>query len=217
MTDANAREDLVAAARMVAERGLSHGTTGNVSVRCADRILVTPTRSSLAKVAAADLASVDLEGKRIGAGVPSKEAFLHAAIYRARPEAGAVVHTHSLYATALSCLSGLEPEDALPPLTAYYAMRVRALPLVDYCAPGDPRLAELAGRVAEHHPVMLLSNHGPVVSAGSAAQAVEIVEEIEQAARIFLLLRHDRTAPLPDRERERLFARSQSTREELAS
>ena len=141
---------------------------------------------------------------------PSKEAFLHAAIYRSRPHAQAIVHTHSLYATAVSCLAGLDPADALPPLTAYYGMRVAALPLVDYCAPGDRRLADLAGEVARANAAMLLRNHGPVVAAATPAGAVDVAEEIEQMARISLLLHGQETAPLPEEERARLYARNES-------
>lgn len=204
------RQELVAAARAVASRGLSHGTTGNVSVRVGDQILVTPTRSSLATVAPEELALLDLDGNALTDAAPSKEAFLHAAIYRSRPKARAIVHTHSLYATAVSCLSGLDPADALPPLTAYYGMRVAALPLVDYCAPGDQRLADLAGDVAQANAAMLLRNHGPVVAETSLAGAVDVAEEIEQMARIFLLLQGQETAPLPEDERARLYARNEA-------
>ena len=200
-----AREDLVAAARSVADRGLSHGTTGNVSVRLAEHILVTPTRSSLATVEAEDLAMIDLDGRPLSEAQPSKEAFLHAAVYRNRPEARAIVHTHSLHATALSCLADLDPRDALPPLTAYYAMRVAALPLVDYCAPGDTRLADLAGQTARDNAAMLLRNHGPVVAAASLSAGVDTAEEIEHTARLFLLLHGQRLAPLEDHERSRLY------------
>lgn len=204
-----ARAELITAARAVAERGLSHGSTGNVSVRIDDRILVTPTRSSLASVTADELALLDLDGAPLTDAAPSKEAFLHAAIYRNRPQAGAIVHTHSLHAAAISCLGDLDPEDALPPLTAYYAMRVEALPLVDYCAPGDQRLADLAGDVARRHAAMLLRNHGPVVAAARPGSAVDVVEEIEQMAKITLLLQGRQTAPLPEKERARLHARTE--------
>lgn len=199
------REAVVAAARAAAARGLSHGSTGNISVRHDDRLLVTPTRSSLATVEARDLAMLDLQGRALTDAAPSKESFLHAAIYRSRPEARAIVHTHSLHATAISCLAGLDPADALPALTAYYAMRVRALPLVDYCAPGDQRLADMVGALARTHAAMLLRNHGPVVAAHTPAGAVDVAEEIEQTAKLFLLLRGQDTAPLAPEERARLY------------
>ncbi|MGC5617395.1 class II aldolase/adducin family protein [Georgenia sp. Z1491] len=204
-----ARDEVVAAARAVAARGLSHGSTGNVSVRHGERIIVTPTRSSLSTVEASELAVVDLDGRPLTDARPSKEAFLHAAVYRGRPTAGAVVHTHSLHATAVSCLGGLDPDDAMAPLTAYYAMRVVALPLVDYFAPGDERLADRAGEVARGDACMLLRNHGPVVAADRALAAVDVAEEIEHMARIVLLVGARETSPLTQDERERLYANNQ--------
>ena len=203
-----ARAELIDAARAVAARGLSHGSTGNVSVRIDERILVTPTRSSLATVTAKELALTDLHGTAQTDAAPSKEAFLHAAIYQNRPQTRAIVHTHSLHAAAVSCLADLDPEDVLPPLTAYYAMRVESLPLIEYCAPGDQRLADLAGAAARTHAALLLANHGPVVAAASPAAAVDVIEEIEQMATIVLLLQGRQTAPLPAAERARLHART---------
>lgn len=208
MTDQEqqARSDLATAAHTVARRGLSHGTTGNVSTRCGERFLVTPTRCSLETVLPEELALVDLGGQPSpGGALPSKEAYLHAAIYRNRPEAQAIVHTHSLHATAVSCLVDLDPADALPPLTAYYAMRVGALPLVDYCPPGDQRLAALAGEVAVSNAAMLLRNHGPVVAAGTLEAAVDSAEEIEHTAHLLLLLTGQVLAPLGHAERTRLY------------
>lgn len=206
----SACEELVRAARAVAQRHLSHGTTGNVSLRHEDSIVITPTRCELSSVRPDELAVLDLDGQPRTENVASKEAFLHTAVYRSRPEARAIVHTHSLHATAVACLADLDPQDALPPLTAYYAMRVEALPLVDYCAPGDQRLADLAGKVAATNAAMLLRNHGPVVAADTPAAAVDVAEEIEQTARLFLLLRGQELSPLTDDERRRLFTRSRS-------
>lgn len=207
------RDELIGMARSIAARGLSHGSTGNVSIRRGDEVVITPTGSSLATVEANDLAVLSLDdGRPRTDAAASKEAPLHLAVYRHRPEARAVAHTHSTYATALSCLSDVDAGDALPPLTAYYAMRVDALPLVDYCAPGDPRLAELAGTVARDHAAMLLRNHGPVVAATTPTASVDVIEEIEQTARIFLALAGQPIAPLPGEERARLFARAHPQR-----
>lgn len=205
MTDKGIREDLVLAARAVKERGLSHGTTGNVSVRVDDRVVITPTACDLATVRPEELAVVDLDGQPLNEVVPSKEAFLHLAVYRNRPGAGAIVHTHSLHATAVACLADLDVRDALPALTAYYAMRVEALPVVEYCAPGDRRLADLAGTVARSNAAMLLRNHGPVVAAASVRAALDVAEEIEQTAQLYLMLQHRSVAALDTAERRRLF------------
>ncbi|MEV4082603.1 class II aldolase/adducin family protein, partial [Nonomuraea fuscirosea] len=115
------RAEIIAAARSLFQRGLTHGSTGNLSVRVGEHLLVTPTGSSLGTVEADELSLIDTAaGAHVSGPRPSKEAFLHAAMLRARPEANAVVHTHSTYAAAVSCLDGLDPDDALPPLTAYF-------------------------------------------------------------------------------------------------
>lgn len=180
---------IVEAARSLFARGLTHGRTGNLSVRTPDGILVTPTGSSLGTVEARDLSLVDDRGRHLAGPAPSKEAFLHAAVLRARPAAHAVVHTHSTHSAAVSCLSGLDPSNALPPLTAYYAMRVGRLPLLPYHAPGDASLAALAEATAATRHALLLSNHGPVVAGASLAEAMDALEELEETARLFLLLR----------------------------
>lgn len=198
MTDdeAAARQAIVRAARSLFDRRLTHGSTGNISVRVGDRILITPTGSSLGTVEADDLAVIDEQGRHRDGPRPSKEAFLHAALLRTRPGDAAVVHTHSTHAAAVSCLDGLDPENALPALTAYYAMRIGALPLLPYHAPGDTALTghvEAAGR--DRH-ALLLANHGPVVSAPTLAAATDAVEELEETARLFFLLAGHPTRPL---------------------
>lgn len=195
--EAVARDELVAAARSLFTRGLTHGSTGNLSRRIDDRVLVTPTGSSLGTVQQDDLSVVDLHGRHLGGGRPSKEAFLHAAMLRARPDATAVVHTHSTHAAAVSCLDGLDPENAIPPLTAYFGMRIGRLPLVPFHAPGDAALEPLAERLAADHHALLLSNHGPVVAGTTLSAALDAIEELEETARIYLLLR-GRTVRLAD-------------------
>ncbi|MDI2027700.1 aldolase [Saccharopolyspora sp. TS4A08] len=178
-------------------RGLTAGRTGNISVRDGDRVLLTPTGVSLG--ALAELSVLDTGGRHLGGPPPTKEAFLHLAFYRARPQTSAVVHTHSTHSAAVSCLAGLDPSNALPPLTAYYAMRVGSLPLLPYHAPGDTSLGALAEEEAREHHALLLANHGPIAAGGDLAAAADAVEEIEETARIFLLLRNTETAPLtPD-------------------
>lgn len=178
------------------ERGLTFGRTGNISVRLDDEILVTPTGSSLGRLEPDALSTIDTDGNHTGGARPSKEAFLHAAVYRARPDAGAVVHLHSTHSVAVSCLADLNAEDVLPPLTAYYVMRVGRLPLLPYHAPGDDSLESLAEKVATDNRAFLLANHGPVVAAPDLASAADAVEELEETARLFLLLRGQATRPL---------------------
>ncbi|MFF8572663.1 3-oxo-tetronate 4-phosphate decarboxylase [Streptomyces sp. NPDC015408] len=192
-----ARTLIVRTARSLFTRGLTHGSTGNLSVRLADgSLLLTPTGAGLGTVREADLSRTDLHGKHLDGPRPTKEAFLHAAFYRARPDAHAVVHLHSTHAAAVSCLDGVDPDNVLPPLTAYYAMRVGPLPLLPYHAPGDRSLEPLAERTARTHHAVLLANHGPVVAGASMEQAADTVEELEETAKLHLLLRGHSTRPL---------------------
>jgi ribulose-5-phosphate 4-epimerase/fuculose-1-phosphate aldolase len=194
-----ARTAIVAAARSIFNRSLTHGSTGNISMRVGDRILVTPTGSSLGTVEADQLSVIDLGGGHIEGAKPSKEAFLHAAVLRARPRDCAVVHTHSTYSAAVSCLAGLDADDAIPPITAYFAMRIGRLPLLPYHAPGDVSLESLAEQSAATHRALLLSNHGPVVSGESLTSAMDAIEELEETAKLFLLLHGHNIRPLsPD-------------------
>jgi len=191
-----ARDDIVAAARSLFSRSLTHGSTGNLSVRVGDRILVTPTGSSLGTVTADELSVIDLAGRHVDGAAPSKESFLHAAVLRARPTANAVVHTHSTYSAAVSCLADVDPANVLPPLTAYFAMRIGTLPLVPFHAPGDASLEPLAESLARDHLALLLANHGPVVAGVSLGAAMDALEELEETAKLFLLLQGHATRPL---------------------
>jgi ribulose-5-phosphate 4-epimerase/fuculose-1-phosphate aldolase len=184
-----AAEHLIRAARHLAARGLSPGSSGNLSVRVDDRILLTPTGSSLSRVEAGDLAEVLLADGSVGRGTPSKEYPLHLAVYRERPAARAVVHLHSPYATAIACL----PPDAaghapLPPFTPYRVMRLGDVPVAPFAPPGSRELAEGVRALAGRSPVILLAQHGPVVAGESIDAAVDLAEELETAAQLTLLL-----------------------------
>jgi ribulose-5-phosphate 4-epimerase/fuculose-1-phosphate aldolase len=189
VTEATLRERLCAVGRSLFERGLTAGSSGNLSVRLDDGLLVTPTNSSLGALDPARLSRLDAEGRPLSGDPPSKEAFLHRALYLARPKAGAVVHLHSTHAAAISCLDGLDPADCLPPLTPYFVMKIGRLPLVPYHRPGDPALADVIRGLAARHAAVLLSNHGPVVSGASLDDAGNAAEELEVTAKLFLLLR----------------------------
>ncbi|AVH94315.1 aldolase [Streptomyces sp. WAC00288] len=192
-----ARELIVRTARSLFTRGLTHGSTGNLSVRLADgTLLLTPTGSSLGDLTETDLSRTDVHGRHLDGPRPTKEAFLHAAFYRARPAAHAVVHLHSTHAAAVSCLAVPDTGDVLPPLTAYYAMRVGRLPLLPYHAPGDKALGPLAEHTARTHHAVLLANHGPVVAGTSLEQAADAIEELEETAKLHLLLQGHTTRPL---------------------
>ncbi len=194
-------------ARDLHRRGLTHGRTGNLAVRAGDAVLVTPTGVSLADVEADALSVVDLTGRHLDGPAPTKEAFLHVAVLRARPDAGAVVHTHSVYSAALSCLDGLDPEHPLPALTAYYAMRVGALRLLPYAAPGDPAATSAVEEAARHGGALLLRNHGPVVAGSDLDAALDALEELEHTAQLYFITHGHRTAPLGPTQVAALTAR----------
>lgn len=206
-TEERIRESMVAAARSLFSRGFTHGSTGNISVRQGERVYVTPTGSSLGTVEADDISVMDLEGVSISGPKPSKEAFLHVAMLRARPRDSAVVHTHSTYSAAVSCLAGLDPADAIPPLTAYFAMRVGRVQLLPYHAPGDDALGPLAEQAAASSRALLLSNHGPVVSGASLNAAMEAVEELEATAKLYFLLHNRDIRPLTPEQASALAGR----------
>ena len=188
MSEVAARESLVAFGRSMFERRLTFGSSGNISVKVDGGWLMTPTNVSLGALDPAKLSNLDDSGRHASGDAPTKESFLHLAMYRERASAGAVVHLHSTHSVAVSCLDGLDPEDVLPPITAYYVMRVGKLPLIPYYAPGDPTLGEAVGKVAAKHSAVLLANHGPVVAGSSLGAAVNAIEELEETARLYLLL-----------------------------
>ena len=207
MNESAARDAIADRGRSLYERGYAHGSSGNLSVRVADGILVTPTGSSLGRLDPARISKVAPDGRALSGDPPSKEAFLHLAVYARRPAAGAIVHLHCTCAVAVSCLVHHDPRNVLPPLTAYHVMRVGTLPLVPYFAPGDHALAEAVGELAARHRAVLLANHGPVVAGSSLDDAVDAAEELEQTARLALLLADRATAPLTAAQVAELEAR----------
>jgi 3-dehydro-4-phosphotetronate decarboxylase len=198
MQEHQLREQICELGRSIFDRGLTHGSTGNISARCDDGWLLTPTGSNLGKLDPAKLSKLDWNGKLVSGNPPSKEAFLHLAMYQERGSNGAVVHLHATHSVAISVLEDLDPEDLLPPLTAYYVMRIGRLPLVPYYAPGDMQLAEAVRGYAGRHHAMLLANHGPVVGGSSLAAAADAIEELEATAKLYLLLRGQRARPLTE-------------------
>jgi ribulose-5-phosphate 4-epimerase/fuculose-1-phosphate aldolase len=196
MTENEIRGKMVVHGKSLFDRRYSCGGSGNLSARLADGMLVTPTNSCLGRLEAGRISKLDGDGKLLAGDPPSKEWALHQAFYRARPDAGAVVHLHSPHAVAVSCLNGLNADNVLPPVTPYFVMRIGRLPLVSYRPPGDPALAEAAGRLAARCRGVLLAHHGTVVAGRDLDDAVCNAEELEEAARLFLLLRHENYAVL---------------------
>lgn len=197
MSEARIRDEICRVGAGLFGRGLTHGSTGNISVRLPDGgWLMTPTGSSLGALDPARLSKLDAAGRLIAGDAATKEAYLHTTMYAERPNAGAVVHLHSTYSVALSCLEGIDPHNCLPAITAYSVMRVGTLPLVPYHPPGDERLAAAVGALASRHHAVLLANHGPVVAGTSLSAATDAIEELEQTARLVLLLRGEKLRPL---------------------
>jgi len=193
MNETHAREAICRIGASIFERGLTAGSSGNISVRIDDGWLMTPTNASLGRLDPARLSKLDEGGKLIGGDAPTKESFLHRVMYEERNDTGAVVHLHSTHSVAVSCLAEVDPHDVLPPITAYYVMRVGHLPLVPYYKPGDLSLAEAVRGFAGKHHAVLLANHGPVVAGSSLDAAVNAIEELEETARLYLLLRGAKT------------------------
>jgi ribulose-5-phosphate 4-epimerase/fuculose-1-phosphate aldolase len=201
VSESHLREEIARAGASLFNRGLTHGSTGNISVALPDGgWLMTPTGSSLGTLDPARLSKLDASGKLIDGDKPTKEAFLHTTMYGARPGSGAVVHLHSTHSVAVSCLDGIDHDNCLPPITAYYAMRIGRLPLVPYYPPGDETLAEAVGVLAGKHHAVLLANHGPVVAGTSLPAAQDAIEELEETAKLFLMLRGERLRPLTDEQ-----------------
>src|SRR4051794_15282976 len=198
------RDDIVETGRSLFARGLSPGTSGNISVREGDGFIVTPTNASLGSLDAARLSGLGADGRHVDGDPPTKEAWLHLAMYAERPDAQAIVHLHSTYAVAVACLADVDPDDVLPPLTPYYVMRVGRLPLVPYGRPGDESLAgEVRERARSSH-ALLLANHGPVVAGASLESAASAAEEIEETAKLVLLVRGLPTRALTRAQRDEL-------------
>ncbi len=196
MSEAKLRDRVAEMAKSLFDRGLTFGSTGNISIRLDEGWLMTPTGASMGNLDPARISRLDAAGNLVSGDAPTKEAFLHIAMYERRPRAGAVVHLHSTHSVAVSCLEDIDEADVLPPLTAYYAMRVGRLPLVPYFPPGDIDLARAVREMASDHHAMLLANHGPVVAGKSLADAVYATEELEETAKLFLALQGMRTRPL---------------------
>ncbi|HVA37606.1 MAG TPA: aldolase [Candidatus Dormibacteraeota bacterium] len=209
MSDVRERElraELVATAAFLFARGYSHGSAGNLSARCGERILITPTGGSLSDLTPESIAAIDLRGQATGAARPSKEAPFHLAAYRTRADCGAVVHLHSHYSVALSCLAELDERDALPPLTPYYVMRVGRVPTVPYFPPGDERLGAALAELAAGARAMLMRNHGLIALGRDLRDAADVAQELEAHARLFFELA-GRGRPLTPEQVAELHAR----------
>ena len=206
--ECKARDEICDVGASLFQRGLTFGSTGNISVRLSDgSYLMTPTNASLGRLDPAKLSRFDPTGRFLDGDPATKESFLHFCMYQQRQGAGAVVHLHSTHSVAVSLLADLDPEDVLPPLTAYFVMRVGRLPLVPYIPPGDEALAKAVGALAGRHHAVLLANHGPVVAGSSLANAQYATEELEETAKLFLMLQAHKIRPLTPEQVDELRRR----------
>jgi 3-dehydro-4-phosphotetronate decarboxylase len=188
MTEAQLRELIVERSASLYRRGFSVGSAGNISAAIADSFLITPTNSSLGFLDPARLAKLDRDFKPIGGDPPSKEVFLHRAFYETVARTGAVIHLHSTYATGLSCLQDIDPDNAVPPLTPYVVMRVGKVKLIPYVRPGDPRMGDMIRELGGKYTAVLLANHGPVVAGPDLLSAIYAAEELEETAKLVVTL-----------------------------
>ena len=193
MNEIKTRDLIVQMAKSLFDRGLTFGSSGNISVRMEDGWLMTPTGCSMGNIEPEKISKLDINGNLISGEPPTKESFLHLAMYEKRPQDSAVVHLHSTHSVAVSCLDEINPKNVLPPITAYYVMRIGTLPLIPYFPPGDIKLAKVVREMASEHHAVLLANHGPVVSGKSLQDAVYATEELEETAKLFLLLQGHKT------------------------
>jgi ribulose-5-phosphate 4-epimerase/fuculose-1-phosphate aldolase len=190
MSDTKLRDDICRFGRSLFERGLTPGSSGNISVRLDDGgWLVTPTNASLGFLDPTRISRLDPRGSLASGDPPTKEIPLHAALYETRRSARAIVHLHSTHAVAVSMLPEIDPQALLPPMTAYYLMRVGQTALVPYYRPGDPAVAAAIRGLAGRYSSVLLANHGPVVAGDTLEAAVFATEELEETAKLYLLLR----------------------------
>ncbi|MCQ0986457.1 3-oxo-tetronate 4-phosphate decarboxylase [Jiella marina] len=187
---ARLRESMCEFARSLFDRGLTHGSTGNISVRLEDGgALVSPTGSSFGKLDPARLSRLDRDGNLLDGDKPTKEVPLHRAFYETRSTVGAVVHLHSCHSVALSMMPDVDPNDMLPPLTPYAIMQLGKVKLLPFILPGDPAMGDAIRGLAGKRSAVMLANHGPVVAGKDLGSAVNAMEELEATARLALITR----------------------------
>ena len=190
MSEARLRDEMCALARSLYERGLTHGSTGNISARTEDGgLLVSPTGTSFGRLDPARLSRFDAKGAHVDGDKPTKEMPLHSAFYETRSSAGAVVHLHSCHSVALSMTPEVDPENFLPTLTPYAIMQLGRVKLLPFFVPGDPAMGDAVRGLAGKRAAVMLANHGPVVAGKSVEAACNAIEELEATAKLALLLR----------------------------
>jgi len=189
-TDTHLREQICMLAKSMFDRGLTGGSTGNISARTSyGGLLVSPTGTSFGRLDPARLSHFDSTGRLIDGDEPTKEMPLHNAFYDTRSTAGAVVHLHSCHAVALSMMPDLDADNFLPPLTPYAIMKLGKVALLPFFRPGDPLMGKAIRGLAGKRSAVMLANHGPVVAGKDVEAACNAIEELEDTARLALLMR----------------------------
>lgn len=188
--EAALREQMCLLAKSMFDRGLTGGSTGNISARTEDGgLLVSPTGTSFGRLDPARLSRFDASGALVDGDPPTKEMPLHRAFYDTRSTAGAVVHLHSCHSVAWSMMPEAEQDNFLPPLTPYGIMKLGRVKLLPYFRPGDPAMGEAVRGLAGKRTAVMLANHGPVVAGRDVEAACNAIEELEDTARLAMLLR----------------------------
>lgn len=190
MSDAALRDQICLLAESLFARGLTHGSTGNISARTPDGgLLVTPTDSSFGRLDPGRLSRFDAQGTLLDGDPPTKELSLHTAFYDTRSSTGAVVHLHAVHSVALSLMPDADEDDFLPPLTPYSIMKLGRVKLLPYFRPGDPAMGVAVRELAGSRSAVMLANHGPVVAGHDVEAACNAIEELETTAHLALLMR----------------------------
>ena len=190
MTETALRDEICLLAKSLFDRGLTHGSTGNISARTDDGgLLVSPTGTSFGRLDPARLSRFDAKGQHISGDRPTKEMPLHSAFYDTRSTAGAVVHLHSCHSVAWSMMPEVDEDDFLPPLTPYAIMKLGRVKLLPFFLPGDPAMGDAVRGLAGKRSAVMLANHGPVVAGKTVEAACNAIEELEETARLAMLLR----------------------------
>ncbi|MEM8730076.1 MAG: aldolase [Pseudomonadota bacterium] len=206
MSETALRDSLCLLARSLYERGLTHGSTGNISARTEDGgLLVSPTGTSFGRLDPARLSRFDAQGRLTGGAPPTKEMPLHRAFYDTRSTAGAVVHLHSCHSVALSLLPDTDEDNFLPPFTPYAIMQLGRVKLLPFFVPGDPAMGDAIRGLAGKRSAVMLANHGPVVAGKTVEAACNAIEELEATARLALLMRGLPAQRLTDEKIDRVI------------
>ena len=188
------RDEIAVLGKSLFDRGMTYASSGNISVRTEDGgWIVTPSGSCLGRLDPEKMSKLDKDGDHLSGDKPTIETFLHMAVYDERPTAQAIVHLHSTHSVAVSCLKEIDPKNVLPPITAYYVMKVGILPLIPFFPPGSLDLAAAVREAASKHHAVLLANHGPVVAGKTLADAVYATEELEETSKLYMMLRGEET------------------------